>query len=56
MNIKCQIGVHSGPVIASLIGVNKFAFDIWGDSVNTASRTESHSVPGYLQMSSEPST
>ena len=53
MNIKCQIGVHTGPVIAGVIGVNKFAFDVWGDSVNTASRMESHGVPGYLQMSSE---
>jgi adenylate cyclase len=53
MKFKCRIGIHSGPVIAGVIGVRKFAFDVWGDAVNTASRMESHGMPGYLQMSSE---
>jgi adenylate cyclase len=53
MKFKCRIGIHSGPVIAGVIGVQKFAFDVWGDAVNTASRMESHGIPGYLQISSE---
>ncbi len=53
MNLKCRIGVHSGPVIAGVIGVQKFAFDVWGDAVNTASRLESHGIPGYIHMSSQ---
>ena len=53
LNFKCRIGIHSGPVIAGVIGVRKFAFDVWGDAVNTASRMESHGMPGYLHMSSE---
>jgi adenylate cyclase len=53
LSFKCRIGIHSGPVIAGVIGVRKFAFDVWGDAVNTASRMESHGIPGYLHMSSE---
>lgn len=53
MEFKCQIGIHSGSVIAGVIGVNKFAFDVWGDAVNTASRMESYSIPGHLHMSLE---
>ena len=52
MKFKCRLGLHSGPVIAGVIGVRKFAFDVWGDAVNTASRMESHGIPGYLQLSS----
>jgi len=52
VNFKCRIGMHSGPVIAGVIGVKKFSFDVWGDAVNTASRMESHGIPGYLQLSS----
>jgi guanylate cyclase len=51
MTFKIRIGIHSGPVIAGVIGVRKFAFDVWGDAVNTASRMESHSLPGYIHMS-----
>ncbi len=53
LNFKCRIGMHSGPVIGGVIGVKKFAFDVWGDAVNTASRMESHGIPDYLQMSSD---
>jgi adenylate cyclase len=53
MKFKCRIGLHSGPVIAGVIGVRKFAFDVWGDAVNTASRMESHGIPGYLHLTAE---
>lgn len=50
---KCnlRIGIHTGPVIAGIIGSNKFSYDIWGDTVNTASRLESTGVPGKIQIS-----
>ena len=40
----------TGPVIAGVIGERKFAYDVWGDTVNTASRMESHGVPGRIQV------
>lgn len=49
--IQLRIGVHSGPVVAGVIGSHKFAFDLWGDTVNTASRMESHGIPGRVQLS-----
>lgn len=47
-----RIGVHTGPVTAGVIGSNKFAYDIWGDAVNTASRLESSGAEGRLNISS----
>lgn len=47
-----RIGIHSGPVIAGIVGVKKYAFDIWGDTVNTASRMESNGEPGKVNISS----
>jgi class 3 adenylate cyclase len=44
--LQLRIGVHSGPVIGGVIGSRKFAFDIWGETVNIASRLESQGVPG----------
>jgi adenylate cyclase len=51
--MRIRIGVHTGPVVAGIIGKNKFAYDLWGDAVNTAARMESTSVPGRIQVTRE---
>lgn len=51
-NIQARVGIESGPIVAGVIGEMKFAYDLWGDSVNTASRMESTGVPGFVHISS----
>lgn len=49
---EIRIGIHSGPVVAGIVGVKKFAYDIWGDTVNTAARMEQNSISGKINITS----
>ncbi|MGI9647263.1 MAG: adenylate/guanylate cyclase domain-containing protein [Acidimicrobiia bacterium] len=49
--ISLRIGINSGPVVAGIVGTHKFAYDLWGDTVNTASRMESEGLAGEIQLS-----
>ncbi|CAN5838456.1 hypothetical protein BH23CHL8_BH23CHL8_15770 [soil metagenome] len=49
--LRLRVGLHSGPVVAGVIGRRKFAYDLWGDAVNVASRMESQGLPDHIQVS-----
>jgi class 3 adenylate cyclase len=49
--LQVRIGIHSGAAVAGIIGKHKFIYDVWGDTVNTANRMESHGVPDRVQIS-----
>ncbi len=48
---ELRIGIHTGPVVAGIVGIRKFAYDIWGDTVNTASRMENSGEPNRVNIS-----
>ncbi|MDW6020413.1 adenylate/guanylate cyclase domain-containing protein [Mesorhizobium sp. BAC0120] len=49
--LRIRVGIHTGPVVAGIIGHHKFIYDVWGDTVNVASRLEANSLPGRIQVS-----
>lgn len=49
--LDVRIGINTGPVVAGVVGIRKFAYDIWGDTVNIAARIESSSIPGKINIS-----
>jgi adenylate cyclase len=51
VDLKVRIGIASGPLMAGVIGTDKFSYDVWGETVNLASRLESHGLPGEIQVS-----
>ena len=50
-HFETRLGIHTGPVVAGVVGTKKFAYDIWGDTVNVAARMESNSKPGKINVS-----
>ena len=52
-SLRLRIGINTGPVVAGVIGIQKFSYDLWGDAVNVASRMESHGIVDRIQVSEE---
>ena len=50
---EIRIGIHTGPVVLGIVGTKKFAYNIWGDTVNTAARMESSGKPGFVNISGD---
>ena len=48
---ELRIGIHTGPVVAGVVGIKKFQYDIWGDTVNLAARMEQSGIPGKINIS-----
>ena len=53
VDLHIRSGMHLGPAVAGVVGVKKFIYDVWGETVNTASRMESHGLPDRIQVSEE---
>lgn len=53
LQLQLRIGIHTGPVVAGVIGLRKFSYDLWGDTVNVASRMESSGAPGRIHATEE---
>jgi len=52
--LQLRIGIHTGgPIVAGVLGTHKIAYDVWGDTVNTAKRMESYGVPGHIHVTAE---
>jgi class 3 adenylate cyclase len=51
VHFEIRIGIHTGPVVAGIVGIKKWQYDIWGDTVNIAARMESASKPGRINLS-----
>ncbi len=50
IDIQIRVGLHTGPAVAGVVGLKKFIYDVWGETVNTASRMESHGIPNRIQV------
>jgi class 3 adenylate cyclase len=53
VDLRVRVGLAGGPVMAGVIGTDKFSYDVWGETVNLASRLESHGLPGEIQVTAE---
>jgi adenylate cyclase len=53
IDLKARVGIHTGPVVAGVLGTHKFIYDVWGDTVNTASRMETFGLAGQVHVSTE---